>query len=323
MPEAPMGFDVRVKVEAVSVNPVDWKVRVGAFDDPTRTFGPPKIIGFDAAGVVEAAGPDALFKVGDTVYYAGDLTRPGTNQQFHLVDSRIVGAMPLTLDFAAAAALSLTTLTAWESLFDRLRISRTNNAGKCLLIINGAGGVGSITIQLAKKLAPGLRVVATAGKPESVAWCKGLGADDVISHRAPLGPQLAALGLPTVDYIYFTHSTTEYWDQACDLIAPQGSMNTIVLLPGAGSLLNMMPLYMKSVTFSTEAMFTRGMFKTADIAQQHALLTEVGRMIDSGSLKVTTREGSNFGVVNAANLARAHAELEKGTTIGKLVLSGW
>jgi NADPH:quinone reductase len=287
---------------------------------------PLQILGWDASGVVESVGDKVtLFKAGDAVYYAGSIARPGSNAELQLVDSRIVGFKPASLDHAGAAAIPLTALTAWESLFDRLRIARDGSAaGKTLLIVNGAGGVGSLAIQLAKLLAPGLKVIATAGKPESFEWVRSLGADEVISHREPFAPQLQKLGYPAsnaVEYVYLTHDTAPIWTQIVDIVKPQGHINTIVLTPGAGSTLDVMPLYMKSVTFSAEAMFTRGLFVTPDIEEQHTLLTEVGRLIDAGKIKATAK--ANLGPISAASITKGHTLLEEGHVIGKLVAAGW
>lgn len=282
-----------------------------------------QILGWDASGVVEAVGEHVShLKVGDEVYYAGSLTRQGSNQEYHLVDSRIVGFKPKSLDMAAAAAFPLVTLTAYESLFERLHISRDGKAnGKTLLIVNGAGGVGSIAIQLAKVLAPGLKVIATAGKPESKEWVQKLGADHTISHHEPFKPQLEALGLPNgwVDYIYSTWDTKPIWEQLCDIVAPQGAINTIAI--GPKDEFSMMPLYMKAAAFSTEIMFARGMYQTADIMEQHRLLTEVAGLIDAGKVKPIGL--TNLGPISVANLTTGHESLEGAHVVGKIVCAGW
>ena len=299
---APSGRDLLVKVEAISVNPVDYKQRKQATQ--------PKVLGWDAAGTVEAVGAEVtLFKPGDAVYYAGDVTRPGCNSEFHLVDERIVGRKPKKLDFAQAAAIPLTAITAWESFFDRLFVK----PGTSILIIGGAGGVGSIGIQLAKTA--GLRVIATASRPDTVAWVKELGADQVVNHRQNLVSQVGA----PVDYIAnFSGDLDAYWDTMAELIAPQGAMVAIV---GNTRPLPFDAVRQKSVTFAWELMFTRPRYKTADMIEQHRLLNQVADWLDAGKLRGTMRE--TLSPISAQNLRKAHEKLESGTTIGKLVLKGW
>ncbi|MDK2122432.1 zinc-binding alcohol dehydrogenase family protein [Parachitinimonas caeni] len=313
-PAAPKGHDILVKVEAIAVNPVDYKIRA-----PKDKVEPsPKVLGWDAAGVVEAVGESvSLFRPGDKVYYAGDLTRAGSNAEFQLVDERIVGRMPTTLDFAQAAALPLTSITAWEALFDRLKIDRAGaHRGKTLLIIGGAGGVGSIAIQLAKQA--GLTVIATAGRPESRQWVKELGADHTVAHGDALVSATREAGFKHVDYIFCASDTESYFDAMVELVAPQGGIVTIVEternLPLHG-------LKLKSAFFAWELMFTRSMFLTDDMIEQHKLLNEVATLVDNGTLRTTL--GDVLGPVNAANLKRAHALLEDGKVIGKLVLRGF
>jgi NADPH:quinone reductase len=304
---APAGRDLLVKVEAISVNPVDYKQR--KVDSPA-----PRVLGWDAAGTVEAAGPEVtLFKPGDAVYYAGDVTRPGANSEFHLVDERIVGRKPKRLDFAQAAAIPLTAITAWEAFFDRMKIDiGGEDAGKRMLIIGGAGGVGSIGIQLAK--IAGLSVIATASRPESIAWVKELGADEVVDHRKDLASQV---GKP-VDYIANFNDLDTHWAAMGQLIAPQGSMVAIV---GNQKPMPMDVVRSKSATMCWELMFTRPRFKTADMIEQHRLLDQVADWLDSGKLRGTLKE--TLSPINAANLRKAHEKLESGTMIGKLVLRGW
>jgi alcohol dehydrogenase len=304
---APAGRDLLVKVEAISVNPVDYKQR--KVDSPT-----PRVLGWDAAGTVEAAGPEVtLFKPGDAVYYAGDVTRPGANSEFHLVDERIVGRKPKRLDFAQAAAIPLTAITAWEAFFDRMKIDiGGEDAGKRMLIIGGAGGVGSIGIQLAK--IAGLSVIATASRPESIAWVKELGADEVVDHRKDLASQV---GKP-VDYIANFNDLDTHWAAMGQLIAPQGSMVAIV---GNQKPMPMDTVRSKSATMCWELMFTRPRFKTADMIEQHRLLDQVADWLDSGELRGTLKE--TLSPISAANLRKAHEKLESGTMIGKLVLKGW
>ena len=305
---APAGRDLLVKVEAVSVNPVDTKRRIAENKDSQS-----RVLGWDAAGTVEAIGPGVtLFKPGDAVYYAGDVTRPGCNSEYHLVDERIVGRKPKSLDFAQSAAIPLTAITAWESFFDRLKVKTE----KTILIIGGAGGVGSIGIQLAK--IAGLKVIATASRSESIAWVKQLGADHVVDHRQPMRPQVEAFGLKQVDYIACFNDLDGHWAAIGDLIAPQGGIVSIV---GNLKPLPMDAVRAKSASLCWELMFTRSRFQTPDMIEQHRLLNQVADWLDSGKLKGTLRE--TLAPINAANLRTAHARLESGTTIGKLVLKGW
>jgi NADPH:quinone reductase len=304
---APAGRDLLVKVEAISVNPVDYKQR--KVDSPT-----PRVLGWDAAGTVEAAGPEVtLFKPGEPVYYAGDVTRPGANSEFHLVDERIVGRKPKRLDFAQAAAIPLTAITAWEAFFDRMKIDLGGkDAGKTMLIIGGAGGVGSIGIQLAR--VAGLTVIASASRPDSIAWVKELGADEVVDHRKDLASQVSK----PVDYIANFNDLDTHWTAMGQLIAPQGSMVAIV---GNQKPLPMDVVRSKSATMCWELMFTRPRFRTTDMIEQHRLLDQVADWLDSGKLRGTLKE--TLSPINAANLRKAHEKLESGTMIGKLVLRGW
>lgn len=306
----PQGRDLLVEVQAISVNPVDTKRRA-AGPKP----GELKILGWDAAGVVVAAGPQAkLFKPGDEVYYAGSIQRPGANCERHLVDERIAGPKPKTLSFAQAAALPLTTITAWEALFERMGISSKGaDAGKRLLILGGAGGVGSIAIQLAKKLAR-LHVTASASRPESIAWAKRLGADATVDHTKSLPEQLGG----EADYIFCCTDTDPVFPLLPRLVKPQGRICSIVrtLKP-----VDLSVLQEKSVTFSWEGMFTRSTFQTPDMQAQHELLQETARHIDAGTMVTTFRE--NLGRINAASLKQAHRRLEQGHTIGKIVLEGF
>jgi NADPH:quinone reductase len=310
----PAGRDLLVRVEAVSVNPVDTKVRAPGKAD--RTI--PHVLGWDAAGVVESTGQAAaLFKPGDKVYYAGDISRPGSNSQFQLVDERIVGRRPRSLSVEEAAALPLVAITAYEALHDRLGINIERGLHGCtLLIIGGAGGVGSMAIQLAK--IAGLTVIATASRPESAAWASGLGADLIVDHRQPLRGQLEAAGYREVDYILNSADTDAYWNVMADLIAPQGKICTIVENKGP---LNQEALKLKSITHAWELMFTRSKYQTADMIEQHEVLDRVSDWIDRGVIKGILRE--TLEPINAANLKRAHARLESRTMIGKLALKGW
>jgi len=303
------GHDILVKIEAVGMNPVDTKVRPGA-------DGEPKTLGFDAAGTVAAIGDAVtLFKVGDSVYYAGDITRPGSNADFQLVDERIAGIRPKSLDADASAALPLTSLTAWESLFDRLHIDpEADNAGQSILIIGGAGGVGSMGIQLAKLA--GLTVIATASRDESAAWCKELGADHVVNHRESIPDQLKAIDIPQVNYIANFNNTENYWNIMGEVIAPQGRI--VLIVEQVGTLDIGGPYKLKSVSVSWELMFTRSLFKTSDIAQQHAILTRIAELIDTGKIKCTANEA--MAPLNVENIIKAHTLLESGKSIGKLTI---
>ena len=310
---APGAHDLLVRVNAVSVNPVDVKVRASA----TPKDGAPRILGWDAVGVVEGLGADVQgFAVGDRVYYAGSISRPGTNAEYHTVDARIVAHAPAKLSDAEAAALPLTTITAWELLFDRLGVPPGGGEGQALLVMGGAGGVGSVLTQLARELTQ-LRIVATASRPETRAWCLDHGAHDVIDHRQPLAPQLAALGLPQIDLVAGLTHTPQYFAQYVDCLRPQGR---IALIDDMATL-DVVPLKGKSLSLHWEMMFTRSMFGTADMARQGALLAEVAQLADAGRIRSTLTE--EFGPVNAANLRRAHARVESGKMIGKAVLVGF
>jgi zinc-binding alcohol dehydrogenase family protein len=310
----PAAQDLLVRVEAISVNPVDTKVRAPKPDVPAS----PRVLGWDAAGVVEAVGPAVTrFHPGDEVYYAGDIMRPGCNAEFQLVDERIVARKPRTLSFAEAAALPLTTITAWESFFDRLGIDRHGaNGGQSILMIGGAGGMGSIGIQLAKLA--GLTVIATASRPETRQWVVGMGADHVVDHRQPLPAQLAALGFREVDFIANFSHTDAYWQAMAEMIRPQGK---IVCLVDNAAPLDLKLLKSKSATFVWEFMFTRPKFQTADMSQQGELLAEAATLVDAKKLRTTLTE--TLSPINAANLREAHKRLESGSSIGKLALAGW
>ena len=312
---APAGHDLRVAVKAISVNPVDVKVRMRAAAGPGE---PAKILGYDAAGVVEAVGPDAtLFKAGDEVFYAGSVVRQGTNSEFHLVDERIVGRKPKTLTFAQAAAIPLTGITAWEMLFDRLAVVRgAASDGRALLVMGGAGGVGSILIQIARKLT-GLTIIATASRPQTRDWCVRLGAHHVIDHSQPMAEQLKALGNPNVALVASINGTAKHLPAIIDLIAPQGKVGLIEVPPT----IDAAPVMRKAVSLHWESMFTRSMFGTPDMIEQHKLLNEISAMIDRGD--IVTTAAMEFSPINAANLKKAHAQIESGTTIGKVVLEGW
>jgi zinc-binding alcohol dehydrogenase family protein len=310
----PKGRDIRVAVKAISANPVDYKVRKRAAPPPGET----KILGFDAAGVVEAVGADvSLFKPGDEVFYAGSILRQGTNSEFHLVDERIVGRKPTSLSFAQAAALPLTSITAWELLFDRLgAVPGKSIDPRTLLIIGGAGGVGSILIQLARRLT-GLTVAATATRPESQQWCRDLGAHAVIDHGKPMKEQIEALKLPPVALVASLTFTDQHYKAVAEFMAPQGKFGLIDDPPE----FTMSVFKGKAISVHWESMFTRSSFQTPDMIAQHHLLNDVADLIDKGVLRTTLDQ--TFGTINAANLKRAHALLESGKSRGKIVLEGW
>jgi zinc-binding alcohol dehydrogenase family protein len=308
------GRDLLVEIKAVSVNPVDVKVRASVEPDRDEY----KILGWDAAGVVKEAGPETfLFKPGDAVYYAGSIARSGTNAEFHLVDERIVGKKPKSLSFAHAAALPLTTITAWELLFDRFGVKpgKPVDAGR-LLIIGGAGGVGSILIQLARKLT-GLTVIATASRPETQQWCLDLGAHYVIDHTKPFPEQLRAIHSPEVEYVASIAATSAHYPGLIEVLAPQGHFG---LIDDPGSL-DALPLKHKAASLHWEFMFTRSLFETQDMIAQHRLLNEVSELVDAGVIHTTFAE--SFGAINAANLKKAHALIESGRSRGKIVLEGF
>jgi NADPH2:quinone reductase len=305
--------DILVRVEAVSVNPLDVKMR-GA---RPAADGSPRVLGWDAAGTVLDTGPEVtLFKKGDRVFYAGSITRPGSNAQLHCVDERIAGNLPASLDFAQAAALPLAALAAWEGLFERMHISPAGqDAGKTILIIGGAGGVGSLAIQLAKSVGK-LKVVATASRPASQQWCRTLGADLVIDHSMALVPQLAEAEIKGVDFILCLADTDRYFPVMATLIKAHGHICALV---ESAAPLPMNALRAKSASFSWEGMFTRTLFGSADMVQQHHILNQVASLIEAGQLRGTAQRF--FDGINAANLRAAHALVEAGDTIGKVVLS--
>lgn len=309
----PHGRDLLVAVHAVAVNPVDTKIRA----PKDKTEETPKVLGWDASGVVEAVGPDVtLFSPGDEVYYAGDLKRPGTNSEFQLVDERIVGRKPSSLSHAEAAALPLTTITAYESFFDRLGIDPDGaDAGQSILLVGAAGGVGSIGIQLAKLA--GLEVIATASRPESSEWVRELGADHVVNHREDMVEQVRAAGFKHVDHIAIFNDMS-HWDAAVELIRPQGG---IVSIDDTDKPMPMAPLKTKSGSLHWELMFTRAMNQTPDMIEQHRLLGRVADEVDAGKVRTTVSEV--LSPINAENLLKAHAMLETGTARGKIVIEGF
>lgn len=309
---SPVGHELLVKIKAIAVNPVDFKIRQNAAKD--STLEQPKIIGWDASGIVEAVGENVtLFNVGDEVYYAGDITKPGCNAEFQLIDERIVGKKPKTLTDEAAAAMPLTALTAWEILFDRIRISPEKDKNKTILIIGGAGGVGSIAIQLAKKIAD-LKVIATASRPETIEWCKQMGADVVVNHKN-LVDELRKSGIQFVDFIVDFVDTNNYWDAMAELIKPQGHIASIT---GSATPIALNKLKTKSASFSWEFMYTRSSFQTEDMMEQHHILNKVADLLDSGLLVNTLTQTLNG--LSAESLKQAHQKLESGTTIGKIAI---
>jgi len=307
------GRDILVSVKAVSVNPVDVKVR----SPKDKVEENPRVLGWDASGVVEAVGEDvSLFKPGDEVYYAGDITRSGSNAEFQLVDERIVGRKPKSLSFAEATALPLTTLTAYEAFFDRLGIGRDGkNKGETILIIGAGGGVGSIGIQLAK--AAGLTVLATASRPETTEWVKRLGADYVINHRKPLVDQVRGLDMQFIDHIAIFNDM-RHWEAAVELIRPQGG---IVSIDDTHLPMPMEGMKMKAASFHWEFMFARAMHQTTDMIEQHNLLNYVASEIDAGRIRTTLSQ--ILSPINADNMKKAHALIETGTAKGKVVLEGF
>ena len=310
----PTGRDLLVEVKAISVNPVDVKVRQSAQPEA----GNWKVLGWDAAGIVTAVGSEVtLFQLGDEVFYAGTIGRPGTNAEYHLVDERIVGIKPKTLDWAAAAALPLTSITAWEMLFARLDVKKAvPGAAPAILIIGGAGGVGSIAIQIARALTD-LTVIATASRSETVAWVKEMGAHHIIDHTLPLAEQVAKLGLGAPAFVFSTTQTDRHLDEIAELIAPQGRFGLI----DDPAILDINRFKRKSVSVHWELMFTRSIFTTPDLAEQGKLLNEVSRLVDVGILRTTMTE--EYSPIDAANLKQVHTLIESGKARGKIVLAGF
>lgn len=310
----PSGRDLLVEVAAISVNPVDTKVRASS----APASGATKVLGWDAVGSVVAIGSDVVgFQVGDEVWYAGSIARPGANSQFHLVDERLVGRKPATLTNAEAAALPLTAITAWEMLFDRLDVRRkVPGAANAILVIGGAGGVGSITIQLARVLTD-LTVIATASRPETAAWARELGAHHVVDHSRPLADEVAALGIGAPAFVFSTTQTDRHLGEIAKLIAPQGRFGLI----DDPESLDIIGFKRKAVSVHWELMFTRSLFETPDMEEQGKLLDEVARLVDGGELRTTVTEVLR--PINAANLRKAHAVIESGKARGKIVLEGF
>ncbi|AZN34977.1 zinc-binding alcohol dehydrogenase family protein [Pseudoalteromonas sp. Xi13] len=306
------GHDILVEVKAVSVNPVDFKIRQAM----PAAEGEYKVIGWDATGVVKSVGENvSLFKPGDKVWYAGDITRSGSNAQFQLVDERIVGHMPSSLSYGEAAALPLTSITAWELLFDRLNVAK-NDDSKSILVIGAAGGVGSIMVQLLKQRTK-LNIIASASRAETISWLEDLGADTIVNHRNPLSEEFAAKKLSEVDYVVSLNNTEQHLPEIEKVVKPQGQFALI----DDPETLNIVPFKNKSVSVHWELMFTRSLFKTDDMQEQHVILNNVATMIDQGLIKTTV--GEHLGKINAANLRKAHQHLESQTAKGKVVLEGF
>ncbi|MGH8433486.1 MAG: zinc-binding alcohol dehydrogenase family protein [Pseudomonas sp.] len=315
LPEpSPGPRDLLVEVRAISVNPVDTKIRQNVQPDN----GQAKVLGWDVAGVVKAVGSDvSLFKVGDKVFYAGALNRAGANSERHVVDERIVGHMPESLSFTQSAALPLTAITAWELLFERLQIAQNQtDQQQSLLIVGAAGGVGSILTQLARQLT-GLTVIGTASRAETQAWVRELGAHHVIDHSQPLAAELKRIGIGQITHVASLTQTDQHFDQLVEALAPQGKLALI----DDPKTLDVVKLKRKSLSLHWEFMYTRSLFETPDMLEQHKLLNRVAGLIDSGILKTTV--GEHFGSINASNLRRAHALLESGKAKGKIVLEGF
>lgn len=312
---SPGPHDLLVEVRAISVNPVDTKIRKGVAPEN----GAAKVLGWDAAGVVKAVGSEvSLFQPGDRVFYAGAIDRAGANSELHLVDERIVGKMPQSLSFAEAAALPLTAITAWELLFERLQIAEGSaDQGQSLLIVGAAGGVGSILTQLARRLT-GLTVIGTASRPETQAWVRELGAHHVIDHNKPLSEELARIGIGQVSHVASLTQTDQHYAQLIECLQPQGRL---ALIDDPLQPLDVMKLKRKSLSLHWELMFTRSLYQTDDMIEQHRLLQRVSGLVDSGVIRTTL--GEHFGTINAANLRRAHALLESGKAKGKIVLEGF
>ncbi|MBI6578699.1 zinc-binding alcohol dehydrogenase family protein [Pseudomonas viridiflava] len=315
LPEPVAGArDLLVEVKAISVNPVDTKIR----QNVSPENGEAKVLGWDVAGVVKAVGSDVtLFQPGDKVYYAGSLIRPGANSELHVVDERIVGHMPKSLSFAHAAALPLTAITAWELLFERLQIVQgKGESGQSLLIVGAAGGVGSILTQLARQLTA-LKVIGTASRAETESWVRELGAHEVLDHSKPLSEELKRVGIQAVTHVASLTQTEQHLDQLVEALKPQGKLGLI----DDPKSLDVSKLKRKSLSLHWEFMYTRSMFETDDIIEQHNLLNRVAELVDAGTLKTTF--GEHFGTINAENLRRAHELLESGKAKGKIVLEGF
>jgi len=310
----PGSRDLLVEVRAVSINPVDTKIRAGG--GPGRPDGALQILGWDAAGIVKEIGNQAtLFKPGDEVYYAGSVDRAGSYAEFQCVDERIVGRKPRSIGFAEAAAFPLTTITAWEMLFDRFGMDQSTKGS--ILILGAAGGVGSIAIQLARQLTS-LAIIATASRPETQAWCRRMGSHHVIDHGKPLSAQVKAILPDGVNYVLALTKVEDHFDQLIDAMAPQSAIG---LIENPARPLEITKLKPKSISLHWEFMFTRSRYQTPDMAEQGRLLNQVAALVDAGRIQTTMQ--TNLGTINAANMKRAHALVESGKTLGKIVLAGF
>lgn len=312
--EAPKakGHDILVEVKAISVNPVDYKIRQRSAPED----GEWKVLGWDAAATVKEVGEKvSLFKPGDNVFYAGDLMRPGSNAEYQLVDERIVGKKPESLSFSEAAALPLTTLTAWELLFDRMQVDK-ENSNKSILVIGAAGGVGSILVQLVKQLTK-LKIIGTASREETTSWLQDLGVDSVINHRNKLSEEFSRQNLAEAEYVISLNATGQHIDEIVKVIKPQGKFGFI----DDPEQLNVMPFKRKAVSTHIELMFTRSLFQTDDMIEQHHILNKASKLLDEGVIKTTV--GQHFGKINAENLRKAHSLLESHKAKGKIVLEGF
>jgi zinc-binding alcohol dehydrogenase family protein len=309
--------DLLVNVRAVSVNPVDTKVRGARHQgSASHNTDKPRAIGWDAAGVVVGKGASVTgFNVGDEVYYAGELDRPGSNAEYQAVDERLVGHKPKSIGFAEAAALPLTGITAWELLFDRLGIHE-GESSTSLLVSGAAGGVGSILVQLARRLT-GLTIIATASRPETMSWVKQMGAHHVIDHTKPLAEQVNQLRLPPVKYIASLTATARNFLPLVEVLAPQGKIGVI----DDPETLDVVPLKRKAASLHWEFMFARSMWHTADMAEQGRHLGRIAELVDRGELRSTQTQ--SFSPINAENLKKAHALAESGKAIGKITLNGF
>lgn len=305
------GRDLLIEVKAVAVNPADVKIRAWHNTDT------PRVLGWDAVGIVKSVGENVtLFKPGDEVWYAGALLRPGSNSEYQLVDERIVAHKPTSLSRAAAAAMPLTSITAWELLFDRLGVVDGGNAGDTLLIVGAAGGVGSMLTQLARQLTK-MTVIGTASRPESQEWVRKAGAHEVIDHSKPLDEELARIGINEVTHVASLTNTDEHYQEYIKIIAPQGKLGIV----DDPEFINAVPLKGKCISLHWEAMFARSMFETKDMINQHLLLKRVAELVDSGVIQTT--QGEHLGNINAENLRKAHTKIETGRMIGKIVLENF
>ncbi len=308
------GNDCLVEIKAIAVNPVDIKIRTSKQPEAGE-YG---ILGWDACGVVKEVGDQVnLFKPGDAVWYAGAVNRPGCNAEFQLIDQRLMAHKPQSLSFSEAAALPLTSLTAWEILFDRLQIHQDPSTDTCLLITGGAGGVGSIMIQLAKALTSA-KVITTASRPETIEWVKSLGADVVLNHRHPLSQELAKHNIENVTHVASLNQTDQHFNELVKVLKPQGKL---ALIDSPAKPLDIVSMKQKSLSLHWEFMYTRSLFETEDMVKQHQILQRVAELVDAGRIRSTVKQ--HFGTINAANLRKAHQLLESNTSIGKIVLEGF